>query len=121
MTGSIKINVINEIKNDLEMIETEKNYDEIIVKNNDEIIDFVEVENDNGKNIDEISKGISPESILYEKWLIILHILLFFICSIIFSVIFKDIGSGEVDIFSSFTLSIILYMIFLLIFFIYLN
>ena len=44
MTGSIKINVINEIKNDLEMIETEKNYDEIIVKNNDEIIDLVEKE-----------------------------------------------------------------------------
>ena len=117
MAGSIKINVINEIKNGLEMIETEKNYNEIIKKNNDEIIDLVEkeveeVENDDGKNIDEISKGISPESILHEKWLIILHILLFFICSIIFSVIFKDIGCGDVDIFSSFTLSIILYLIF---------
>ena len=71
MTGSIKINVINEIKNDLEMIETEKNYDEIIEKNNDEIIDLVEkeveeVESDDGKNIDEISK-ISLESIMYEK------------------------------------------------------
>ena len=120
MIGSIKINAINEIKNGLEMIETEKNYNEIIKKNNDEIIDLVEkeveeveeVENDDGKNIDEISKEISPESILYEKWLIILHILLFFICSIIFSVIFKDIGSGDVDIFSSFTLSTILYIIF---------
>ena len=40
MAGSIKINVINEIKNGLEMIETEKNYNEIIKKNNDEIIDF---------------------------------------------------------------------------------
>ena len=35
MAGSIKINVINEIKNGLEMIETEKNYNEIIKKNND--------------------------------------------------------------------------------------
>ena len=109
--------LLMKLKNGLEMIETEKNYNEIIKKNNDEIIDLAEkeleeVENDDGKNIDEISKGISPESILHEKWLIILHILLFFICSIIFSVIFKDIGSGEVDIFSSFTLSIILYMIF---------
>ena len=42
MTGSIKINVINEIKNGLEMIENEKNYNEIIKKNNDEIIDFAE-------------------------------------------------------------------------------
>ena len=42
MAGSIKINVINEIKNGLEMIETEKNYNEIIKKNNDEIIDFAE-------------------------------------------------------------------------------
>ena len=71
MTGSIKINVINEIKNGLEMIETEKNYDEIIEKNKNEIIDLAEkeleeVENDDGKNIDEISK-ISLESIMYEK------------------------------------------------------
>ena len=72
ITGLIKINVINEIKNGLEQIETEKNNNQIIKKNNDEILDLVEKEveeweDDDVKNIDEISKEISPKSILYEK------------------------------------------------------
>ena len=44
MTGSIKPNVVNEIKKELGQIEIEKNDNEIKEKMNDEILDFLKKE-----------------------------------------------------------------------------